>query len=243
MLFSGSKSAPRNRGSRMRPGILLRNLAAATCIVCGATSEASTARAQEGCPLGYLSCSSPMPNLQYYQEAARETVCAGGSAGYDLGRGEVRAHAQSFSTSGSEAGTSDEFVATGPGTTFTIRARLSMTAVTERYCSPHGHCGDGFVRIVLREGPGNEASHQTYSTGSASIHVTIQGVVGVPFQVFASVLALATYFPGGYASVTARLDFADLPAGFRITSCGGYGQDAPVAVSQSSWGRLKRAYR
>jgi hypothetical protein len=210
--------------------------------------------AQGSCPLSYFSfdASGIQPFTISYPDAARETLLTAGQgfcrAGYDLVSGSVRA---SSGTGGayahSEAGIRDDFTVSGlaPGTPFTIQVRLTLTAQVQRDCSTHGNCGSADGRATLREEPANEATYFAPVSANASIHVTIHGTAGVPFQIFASVgtrTSATAGIYGGFASVIGLLDFVDLPVGSRIVSCKGYLQD-PVAISRTSWGRLKQGYR
>lgn len=211
------------------------------------------AQAQGSCPVNYLSLNSGQILIST-QDPVREIelrsnpgICG---ARYDLIRGEVWAGgATSGSSQSGEAGVSDDYTASGapPGTPFTLRARLSLTAQIFEACglSPPYHCSDGYVVAILREGPSNEAYYSSEVTQTSSIEVTIQGMVGVPFRIFASADARGRGGGGrsGSATLLALIDFIDLPAGSRITSCQGYQQDAPVAARPSTWGRLKSVYR
>ena len=228
------------------------------CVVYGASAAPPSACAQSTCPLSYLSFGAYgiPPFTVFYQDAVRETSFTIGNqftwqaycqAGYDLVRGQVRAGSAQVGYAVAIAGANDEYVATGlaPGAPFTIRARLNLNAVITRRCTPHGHCDDAVVQATLREGLANEATVQVVGSIETSIYVTIQGTAGFAFPIFASVRTEATADEGlgSDGSASAFLDFVDLPAGVRITSCQGYVQDAPVAISRSSWGRLKQSYR
>lgn len=233
----------------MRPGSSLLRLATAGFgLACLSVVFTGAARAQGACPLNYLSFNWGSLT-SHYTDAVKDTFFATPSgfsaAGYDLVRGQVRARA--LGNASAEAGVSDDYTVSGgtPGTPFTIRARLDLATSTESSCDDHGHCSSASARAILREGSSNEATYSSSQSPIASIEVTVQGTVGVPFRLFALAGAstCACGGPGPSAELQALLRFADLSAGLRITSCQGYVQDAPVAISRSTWGRLKGTNR
>ncbi|HKQ57878.1 MAG TPA: hypothetical protein VJY35_08405 [Candidatus Eisenbacteria bacterium] len=222
----------------------------AACIVCVAAAGATQARAQNSCPLSYFSFHG---NTLYYQEAVRETLFhpgwTYGQLRYDLIRGVVFAAAGTVNQASSsvELGVRDEYTLTGPpaGTPFTIRARLGFSARADEECTPHGHCDYGDARLLLREGASNEASFAIHGGTATDVReVIVQGTVGAAFQLFISVYASAySINSGAQANFTGQLEFLDIPSGARVTSCQGFVAEGPVAVRQSSWGRLKQVYR
>jgi hypothetical protein len=206
--------------------------------------------AQEACPLNSFSIGQV---VIVYQEAARDTgFNASGGSGflrYDLLQGLFQAGAGADQGGPTcEVAASDEYTLSGPlpATSFTIRARLMVSAQVDRSCTPQGHCSEAAITVVLREGAANEAVfHEDQAPATRTIEVTIRGTAGVPFTVSPTARAHAQTNggPPAFAFVTAQLDFVGLPSGSSITSCQGYRLDAPVATTRSTWGRVKAHYR
>jgi hypothetical protein len=101
------------------------------------------------------------------------------------------------------------------------------------------------TEIGLRDAASNSAS-EVFAGDSLekTIVLTITASPGQPFllTVFGFSVAQASDW---WAITWAHgvLVFGDLPAGAKITSCGGYLDDAPVPARRSTWGALKLRYR
>jgi hypothetical protein len=81
----------------------------------------------------------------------------------------------------------------------------------------------------------------SYSSADSPLDTTLSiPILREPGESF-ELSAMLRAEPLGAASVTATLEFTDLPSEAKLTSCQGY--NLPVPALSSSWGRMKALYR
>jgi len=141
----------------------------------------------------------------------------------------------------------DEFQIVGlpPGPPITFQARLNTKGFGLNYYPIPQHFGIGSTEIGLRDAASNSAS-QMFAGDSLekTIVLTITASPGQSFSLtlFAHGSAQSNFYTAR-TGADGLLVFGDLPAGAKVTSCGGYLDDAPVAARRSTWGALKLRYR
>jgi hypothetical protein len=174
---------------------------------------------------------------------------ASGDAAYDLVAGTMNANAYAYGVAKGEASVSghDVFTVLGPPSappiTFLAQAHVFLAAG----CG-YGPTGRGDASI--REGTSNSATASTQSCFpyyTADIGVSITRAAGSTFDLYLTVYALggpgSVFGGGGDGHASLSLGFPDLPAGYSVVSCQGFGAGQVVATRRSSWGAIKTLYR
>jgi len=113
------------------------------------------------------------------------------------------------------------------------------------------YCGGEFAQAdaSIREGASNSAS-VTESTDSCMVTtdlaISLSRASGSTFDLYLTVHAIAgtgdVFAHYSYGSASMRLSFPDLPVGYSVVSCQGFGGGV-TAARRSSWGALKARYR
>lgn len=169
--------------------------------------------------------------------AVRDTTISdrgtGGTAGYDLPHGTYHVTAGGcFCSNYALVEALDEFTLIVDG----VEDSVSLVATLEVRCNVSGN-GNGYARIEVG---GHTDSEYLYEDGAFLLTLPIRCVPGNPFPMLVFVQAGAGE---GSGDVDARLAFSGLPSRSVLQSCQGYRQDSGTSVTESSWGRLKAAYR
>lgn len=162
------------------------------------------------------------------------------SASYDLTDGSLyaMAYVDDVYLHRSGAIAADEFELQGiPAAVLTVRLHLSYYCVTD----PSGRIAwaEGYARLT---GGGQTVDATSLGPGIAPfVELEVAAAEGEPFTVVYETRAKAWgFYP--VASMTCQLEFVDVPAGGRVTSCNGFGSP-PVPVEQTTWGAVKSLYR
>jgi hypothetical protein len=147
---------------------------------------------------------------------------------------------------------SDVYTMVGPASAvpipFEVRVHLigSLTAGLQSYPFIGTTCNTSRVQFTVS----SDAATATFADASSYSPCLGKSLVGdlavplakLPGEPFPVVYDLRTGTSGGVGTIGGAITFANLPDGYRIVSCQGYGS-APVPTLPTSWGKLKQAYR
>jgi len=170
-----------------------------------------------------------------------DTYGGGGDVAFNFAQGTSSIH---FFNDKVALTTEDTFRFEGPVPGQTINARVSL-ALNGRACG-----GDvASVKATFQVTPGLTQEYLFFgpiqsgdcNTGPQTL---TQDVAFVNGQTFTIRIALdSNHGAGGSGSLSAVLQFEQIPANVGVRSCHGYRQDGPVPALARSWGAVKSLYR
>ena len=179
----------------------------------------------------------------------------GGSFSLDLIAGTMEMRSSGCSphqSCGAGLTATDLYQVVGPASAnpipFEVRVALTGSIAAQLHTYPfHGTlCSGAQVRFVLS----SDAASTEFTDVNGSEPCAGKTVAGglmlplarVPGEWFPIRYDLTANASGGEGTIRGAVSFANLPPGYSIVSCQGYGAP-PVATLPSSWGRLKQVYR
>lgn len=227
--------APISRSLRFLPAALAVALAAARA-------------SADPCPQSCVRVQGPYPSgiFEVCTSAAALDTCAHDCAGFDTRAGTFRAlsgRGYAFTAP------SDDFQVVGPPTSTPLAFQLAVH-ITGNLDPPCRSDPKAFARVTLlvREGTSNQLFWDSDTVPNCEDNhdfdrtflLPIQRLVGQTFRVHIEAEAAPSIFAG--ATIEGSYDFVALPAGYSIVSCQGFAPN-PIAVRESSWGRVKSMFR
>jgi len=147
---------------------------------------------------------------------------------------------------------SDDYQLEGPASAdpipFQVRVHLTgdLTAGLQSYPIIGITCNWSRIWFTLSSGAASTVFSDETSYPPC-VGKTISGDLALPLAKLPGEPFTVRYEPmsgtgGGVATINGVVSFTELPAGYSIVSCQGYGSQ-PVPALPTSWGRLKKAYR
>jgi len=164
--------------------------------------------------------------------------CNSGNASWDLSGGKLALALQPCTRDSAECRIRDTFVLHGPppGTQLNVFIYLEWNTFSTEPCGLNS-CQVKHT-IVLSAGARTDSSTYFDPFGGVTSVVFFKATVGQPFDVTAK---LAIESPeGGEGHANGDLRF--IVQGGTLTSCNNYNEQ-PTPATQTSWGRLRAAYR
>jgi hypothetical protein len=144
------------------------------------------------------------------------------------------------------ASTHDVFTLLGPAAAPPITFHAHAIVRTGIYCG-YGDVAQAYASISdgAFEGAGIAGSTDSCLV-TTDLPISISRASGSTFDIYLTVSATAgsgdIFAYGSDGSASLRLTFPDLPAGYSLVSCQGFGAGV-TAAKRSSWGALKARYR